>query len=147
LINIVGAIISIIGICLYNVYKARKRSETSGVERKQRRAFGTAMQHMFMAVPTSDPSWMLDPLNSNNSTDSLDSETYFWSFAPQPSPTGLKPPEALHRENRRSSLTAATRSSHKLHSMGGSLRTSRGSSPMGHIRSGSNQTVIEMSNM
>ncbi|PJF19379.1 Nucleotide/sugar transporter family protein isoform 1, partial [Paramicrosporidium saccamoebae] len=142
-INIVGAVISVIGICLYNIYKTRKRADGTGVERKQRRAFGAAMQHMFMAVPTSDPSWMLDPLN-NNSTDSFDSETYFWSFAPQPSPTGLKPPEASHRETRRNSLTTATRSSHKLRSMGGSLHTSRDSSPVGHARSESNQTIIEM---
>lgn len=153
IINMVGATVSIIGIFCYNLYKIRSKRTKGGDPDSRRRRTEAAVQNIFIALPTTEPAWMLDRMEESD--ESIDTVNYFWSAAPRPSPTESA---ARDQEGRHSSYgggggggdTSPLKELKKLRQIqvGGSLRSSRNSSPI-RTSQAANQAVspIELRSM
>lgn len=140
-INMVGATISIAGLLCYNLYriqsKRTKSCATHQEEMRRRRRTEAAMQNIFIALPTTEPAWMLDHylIESGESLmmGGREEAHHLCFLAPKPSPVEHVP---RSRDGRHSSYGEETISGPRpVEAPGGSLRSSRNGSPtrkLGH---------------
>jgi drug/metabolite transporter (DMT)-like permease len=144
LVNITGALISIVGILLYNLYKVRRKAQgINGDDRRRRRAAGTAMQNMFMAVPTSETGWLIDPLAASEE-DINGNILVVGSIAPQPTPVTVSNLLSRRGFDRRYSLWEPRVNT--FETAGGSLRSTRTASPARQAN-GNSLTPIELGDL
>lgn len=128
-INMMGASITIVGLCFYNLYKIKGHKAGRGLScdgSRRKRLAGTTIKNVFVSLPTSElPGWMVGEMNATDG--STETDEHSWFYAPRPSPTCRQ-----SRSGRHSEMASPVKDVRcALASLvGGSLKSTRASSPV-----------------